>query len=41
MGEAGRMRIDSVFAWRVVSGQYRELWIELGERRASAQLEGE
>ena len=26
----GRMRIESVFAWRVVSGQYRELWNELG-----------
>ena len=33
----GRMRIESVFAWSVVSGQYRELWNELGERRASAQ----
>ena len=39
MGEAGRMRIESVFAWSVVSGQYRELWIELGERRASDRLE--
>ena len=38
MGEAGRERIESVFAWRVVSGQYRELWSELGERRASARL---
>ena len=40
MGEAGRMRIESVFAWRVVSGQYRELWSELGERRESARLNG-
>ena len=41
MGEAGRKRIESVFAWRVVSEQYRELWNELGERRASAQLHGD
>ena len=41
MGEAGRERIESVFAWRVVSQQYRELWSELGERRASAHLHGE
>ena len=37
MGEAGRMRIENVFAWRVVSGQYRELWSELSQRRMSAQ----
>ena len=41
MGEAGRMRIESTFAWRVVSEQYRDLWRDLGERRASAQLEGD
>ena len=40
MGEAGRKRIESVFAWPVVAGQYRELWGELGERRASARLQG-
>lgn len=40
MGEAGRERIESVFAWRVVSGQYRTLWSELSERRASARPEG-
>ena len=40
MGEAGHKRVDSVFAWRVVLEQYRELWLELGERRASALLEG-
>ena len=39
MGEAGRMRIESVFSWDVVSGQYRKLWRELSERRASAQRE--
>ena len=38
MGEAGRKRIQSVFAWPVVSGLYRELWSELSERRASARL---
>ena len=41
MGEAGRRRIESVFAWRVVSEQYRELWSELGERRQSALLHGD
>ena len=40
MGEAARQRIESVFAWRVVSEQYRELWSELGERRASACQQG-
>ena len=37
MGEAGRRRIETDFAWRVVSKQYRELWIALEERRASAR----
>lgn len=41
MGEAARQRVESVFAWRVVSQQYRELWSELGERRASACQEGD
>ena len=41
MGEAGRKRIDSVFAWSVVSEQYQELWNELGERRESARLHGD
>ena len=41
MGEAGRRQIESVFAWRVVSKQYRELWSELGERRESARLAGD
>ena len=40
MGDAGRKRIESVFAWPVVTGQYRELWSELSQRRASAQLRG-
>ena len=40
MGEAGRIRIESVFAWGVVTRQYRELWSELGELRASARLKG-
>ena len=35
-GEAGRERVESIFTWRVVSDQYRELWSELGERRASS-----
>ena len=34
------MRIESVFSWNVVSGQYRGLWRELSERRTSAQLQG-
>tara|TARA_B100000674_G_scaffold480454_1_gene480067 strand:+ start:272 stop:1207 length:936 start_codon:yes stop_codon:yes gene_type:complete len=41
MGEAGRRRIESVFSWHAVCGQYRELWSELGERRASAHLHGD
>jgi len=41
MGEAGRKRIESVFAWPVVAGQYRDLWSELGARRASARRHGE
>ena len=41
MGEAGRERIESVFSWRVVSEQYRELWSELGQRRATASLHGD
>ena len=41
MGEAGRERIESVFAWHVVSEQYRELWNELEERRASARQNGD
>ena len=36
MGETGRQRIESVFAWSVVSEQYLELWSELNARRASA-----
>ena len=40
MGETGRERVESNFTWRVVSDQYRELWSELGERRASAHLDG-
>ena len=41
MGEAGRMRIESVFAWRVVSEEYRQLWGELAARRTSACLHGD
>ena len=41
MGEAGRRRIESVFTWSVVSEQYRELWSELGKRRASAHQQGD
>ena len=37
----GRERIESVFDWRVVSKQYRELWSELDERRASARQHGD
>ena len=41
MGEAGRQRVESVFAWSVVSEQYLELWSELNARRASACKQGE
>ena len=37
MGEAGRKRIESFFAWQVVSSQYRDLWHELEGRRAAHQ----
>ena len=40
MGEAGRRRIESIFSWCVVTEQYRELWSELSERRASAHQKG-
>ena len=41
MGEAGRIRIENVFTWHTVSEQYRELWGELSEQRASARLHGD
>ena len=41
MGQSGRQRIEEVFDWRVVSKQYRQLWHELNERRASARLHGD
>ena len=37
MGQSGRQRIEEVLDWRVVSKQYRQLWHELNERRASAR----
>ena len=37
MGEAGLKRIESFFAWQVVSSQYRDLWHELEGRRAAHQ----
>ena len=40
MGAAGRERIERIFAWNVVTMQYRELWNELEERRKSASLNG-
>ena len=39
MGEAGRSRAVSVFDWKVVIGQYQELWAVLRERRSRAQSE--
>lgn len=36
MGESGRQRAQQIFDWRVIYPRYRELWIELAERRASA-----
>ena len=39
MGEAGRSRALSVFDWKVVIGQYQDLWAFLRERRSKAQSE--
>jgi glycosyltransferase involved in cell wall biosynthesis len=36
MGEAARARAVAQFDWRVVIGQYQQLWAELAERRRSA-----
>lgn len=36
MGTAGQQRIASFFAWKHVSGQYRDLWAELQQRRTAA-----
>lgn len=33
LGEAGRRRAQQVYDWRVVIGQYQELWSELAQRR--------
>ena len=36
MGEAGRKRAREVYDWRVVVGQYQDLWESLAERRRAA-----
>jgi glycosyltransferase involved in cell wall biosynthesis len=41
MGQNGRQRVRSLYDWRVVLGQYNELWADLRERRAAVALEGQ
>lgn len=36
LGAAARQRAIEVFDWRIVVGQYQELWADLAERRKSA-----
>ena len=36
LGQAGRARLEERFSWPVVASQYRELWLELHERRQGA-----
>jgi len=38
MGEAGRKRAETTFDWKVVVGQYQELWAELAGRRRKARI---
>jgi glycosyltransferase involved in cell wall biosynthesis len=40
LGEAGRYRAREIYDWRVVIGQYQELWSELAQRRRSDKLLG-
>jgi starch synthase len=40
MGEAGRRRAEAVYDWRIVMGQYLELWNELATLRAAAPMTG-
>ena len=37
MGRAGRARLDTKFSWPVVAEQYRQLWVELRDRRLAAE----
>jgi len=37
MGKAGRERVQAYYDWKVVVGQYQELWRELAERRERAR----
>ena len=38
MGEAGRQRAETTFDWKVIVGQYQELWAELKGRRTKARV---
>ncbi len=40
MGEAGRRRAETLYDWRVVIRQYQELWRELADVRARAEVVG-
>jgi glycosyltransferase involved in cell wall biosynthesis len=39
MGESGRKRVQEVFDWKHIIGQYEALWIELNKIRASQSKE--
>lgn len=41
MGAAGRRRVEQLYDWRQVIGQYQALWRELAEIRAKARTLGE
>lgn len=41
LGRAGRIRLEQQFSWPVVAQQYRQLWVELRERRLAASASAE
>jgi hypothetical protein len=41
MGNAGVKRVQAMFHWNHVCGQYRELWKELNQRRLNSESEGD
>ena len=41
LGRAGRTRLEQQFSWPVVAQHYRQLWLELRERRLAASASAE
>lgn len=41
LGRTGRVRLEYQFSWPVVAQQYRQLWVELQERRLAASASAE